>query len=500
MESKKKLTLIFILLALVIVPNHGQTKIAVLSDTHVMAPELVVNDGSAWQKALDGERKLLDYSAEIYDLLIDKYLEEKPDMLLITGDLTKDGELASHRYVLEGLEKLRKAGIAVYVIPGNHDLGTYNAYVFDGDERGRAEVIDAETFKEMYRYYGYGSMSKRESTTLTYACEPLDGFALIGIDSGSGGSLSDTTLDWVCQHAKQARSSGKQVIAMMHHSLFPHVTGMEHLLGSYHVKDHENVRNRLVDAGVRIILTGHVHFSDIAKDYNANLTDSIYDVNSGSPISYPCDYREMTLSKDLSQLTINTGHIITLPSSSDFKSTAKSRLQEFTRRYASSMFGNELFGAILTSMIVIHAEGNENNSTDAKNLLNLFKAGSSVLRSNSSLTNKLASRGMTWDDVDATLNSMLKDLSHYGEEGREDQTDDLNLTIHLPDLSSIEKLRGDVDQNGLVNIADVIALIEILFDEFATFDRETADIDSNGIVNVTDVIFLINIILGYSSE
>lgn len=500
MESKKKLTLIFFLLALVMVSIHGQTKIAVLSDIHVMSPDLVVNDGSAWQNAIDGERKLLDYSAEIYDYLIEKYLEEKPDMLLITGDLTKDGELASHRYVLEGLEKLRKAGIAIYVIPGNHDLGTSNAYVFDGDDRRKAEVIDATTFEEMYHYYGYDSMSKRESTTLTYACEPLDGLLLIGIDSGNGGFLSDITLDWVCQQATQARASGKQVIAMMHHSLFPHVTGMEHLLGSYHVKDHENVRNRLADAGVRVLLTGHVHFSDIAKDYNANLTDSIYDVNTGSPISYPCDYREMTLSQDLSQLTINTGHITTLPSNADFKNTAKSKLQEFTRRYASSMFGNELFGVILTSMIVIHAEGNENSSTNAKSLLSLYKTGSSILKSNSSLTTKLASRGMTWDDVEVTLNSMLKDLSHYGEEEREDQTDDLNLTINLPDVSSIGNLRGDIDKNGLVNIADVIALVDILFDEYATFDRETADIDGNGIVNVTDVICLINIILGNSSD
>ena len=118
--------------------------------------------------------------------------------------------------------------------------------------------------------------------------------------------------------------------------MFPHVNGMEKLSSSYHVKGYENVRNRLVDAGIRIILTGHVHISDIAKDYNLTLTDSIYDVNSGSTISYPCDYRELTLSEDRSQLSIQTGHITSLPSDSDFMNTAKIRFQDFVKNYASS--------------------------------------------------------------------------------------------------------------------------------------------------------------------
>lgn len=479
------------------IPSYAQTKIAVLSDIHVMAPELVVNDGTAWQNALGGERKLLDYSAEIYDVLIEKYLADKPDMLLITGDLTKDGELASHQYVLAGLDKLRKAGIAVYVIPGNHDRGTSNAYIFDGDERSKAEVADATAFESMYHDYGYNSASIRESTSLTYACEPVNGLVLIGIDSGNDGSLTDATLNWVCQQAKKARSKGKQVLAMMHHPLFPHVNNLDRFLGSYRVNDYEEVKDRLTDAGIHVILTGHVHISDIAKDYNTALTDSIYDVNTGCTISYPCDYRELTLSKDMRRLTVNTGHVASLPSDEDFSNTAKTRLQTFAKKYASSMFGNELFVNILTNMIIIHAEGNENRSIDAKSLINMYKLGSSTLKSNSSITAKLSSRGMTWDDAEATLYSMLKDLSWYSVEGHENQTNDLKLTINLPDLSQyMEKLRGDVDRNGLVNIADVIALIEILFDELLPYDMDTADVDGNGTVNVTDVTCLINIILG----
>ena len=108
---------------------QAQTKIAVLSDIHVMSPELLVNDGTAWQNFLNSDRKLLDYSHEVYDVLIEKFLADKPNILLITGDLTKDGEKLSHQYVVAGLDRLREVGIHVYVIPGNHELQTSRMYI-----------------------------------------------------------------------------------------------------------------------------------------------------------------------------------------------------------------------------------------------------------------------------------------------------------------------------------------------------------------------------------
>ena len=498
---KKRLNRIILCILAIIatISVHAQTKIAVLSDIHVMSPELIVNDGTAWQKFLASDRKLLDYSQEVYDVLIEKFLASKPDILLITGDLTKDGEMASHQYVVAGLERLREAGVRVYVIPGNHDRGTENAFIFDGDNRTKAEVASASDFEKLYQNYGYNSASVRESTTLTYACEPVEGLVLIGIDSGNNGSLSTTTLNWVCLQAQKARNEGKQVIAMMHHPLFPHVNNLEKFMGSYRVNDHENVRNRLIDSGIRVILTGHVHMSDIAKDYNANLTDSIYDVNTGSSISYPCEYRVMTLSEDMKLLSIRTGHVTSLPSDEDFGNTAKTRLQGYAQKYASSITSNEMFVNILTAMITLHAEGSENRSSDARSLISLYKMGSSVLKNNASLTAKLKARGLTWEDAEATMYSMLEDKSSYGVEGREDQTNDLRLDIEMPDMQNpISTLRGDINRDGVVNIVDVVALVNIVLDLPLSYnyDMEAADLDGNGVINITDAINLLNIIMG----
>lgn len=65
-------------------------KIAVMSDTHYLSPHMI-KDTSDYTDALNSDRKLLTESSEINLKLLDAVREDKPDILLISGDLTKDG-------------------------------------------------------------------------------------------------------------------------------------------------------------------------------------------------------------------------------------------------------------------------------------------------------------------------------------------------------------------------------------------------------------------------
>lgn len=436
----------------------AQTKIAVITDTHVLAPELLINKGTAWEDEVNNDRKLIDYSQEVFDYLVDKFKTDKPDLLLISGDLTKDGEKVSHQYVLNGLNELNAAGVKVYVIPGNHDIGG-KARAFDGDNAIDVENIDSAKFATLYADYGY-SGTERDANSLSYACEPITGLVLIGIDSHRG-SLSETTLDWVCQQANKAWKEGKQVIAMMHHPLFPHVLGVDRLGSSFNISGYEMVRNRLANAGIRVILTGHIHISDIARDWNADLTKDIYDVNTGSVISYPCDYRIMTLSNDLQTLDITTESITTLPSDSKFGATAKTRFHDSIEKlindkinstgYAvavNSFFSDELKDAV--NAAIIHAEGNEikakvNGKTATKYYIGVVDG----IRSNffykvvsKYVDNALSDEGLTWDDIYNIIYSLMDDTSQFGTE-RADTTDDRTLSISMPDLTEGLTLAGD---------------------------------------------------------
>lgn len=59
-------------------------------------------------------------------------------------------------------------------------------------------------------------------------------------------------------------------------------------------------------------------------------------------------------------------------------------------------------------------------------------------------------------------------------------------------------LRGDVDGNGMVDVDDVNATINLilLYDQYRDKYPGSADLDGNGMVDVDDVNVLINIILG----
>ena len=123
----RKCSFLFLLLVLPLLVSAGQMdmpktkRIVVFSDPHVMAPELLVSEGEAWTNYLSGQQKMVDYSQALFDEMVAKIKDEiKPDLVLITGDLTKDGEQLSHKYVVNKLDELYAVGIPTLVIPGNH--------------------------------------------------------------------------------------------------------------------------------------------------------------------------------------------------------------------------------------------------------------------------------------------------------------------------------------------------------------------------------------------
>lgn len=182
-------------------------KIIVVSDPHVMAEELLVNNGMAFKNYLSSRKNMVDYSTAIFDKIVAEIIAmyPKPELVLLLGDLSKDGELASHQYVKKKLDDLKDAGIPSLVIPGNHDYGKRSTCVYyDGDSTCAAancvrfgsaenslETIYADYgFKTYYKGAAIASMSverESEQSTLTYACEPIDDLVIIGIDCGNTG-------------------------------------------------------------------------------------------------------------------------------------------------------------------------------------------------------------------------------------------------------------------------------------------------------------------------
>ena len=92
-----------------------EKKIVVATDMHYFAEKLAGNRCDSFVgMARGGDGRVLEYGWEVMDAFLDDTKKEDPDLLILSGDLTLDGEKASHEELAELLEGLSEAGIEVY--------------------------------------------------------------------------------------------------------------------------------------------------------------------------------------------------------------------------------------------------------------------------------------------------------------------------------------------------------------------------------------------------
>ncbi|MDR1122362.1 MAG: metallophosphoesterase [Dysgonamonadaceae bacterium] len=290
--------------------------IAVWSDVHLMAPSLL--DGLSGTAAGRSDKMLYESEALLdaaFELL--KLRETQPDMLIIPGDLTSNGEKASHELLAQKLGEINAyfPGIKIYVIDGNHDVNRngYAKTYANGYAEDTEWVTDAQ-FQEIYAGFGYGdSNNEYYSPKLSdygansYVARPADGFTLIAIDvdNHSDGIFSGELLDWVIKKAREAQERDDAIIAVMHHGLVPHLTVEPKYWGDHLVQDYEAISQALADAGIHWIFTGDMHANDIAL-LTTEAGNTIYDIETGSLVTYPSPVRYVALTKNGGKETIHS--------------------------------------------------------------------------------------------------------------------------------------------------------------------------------------------------
>ncbi|MBR4828329.1 MAG: metallophosphoesterase [Muribaculaceae bacterium] len=332
--------------------TNNTLKIAIISDLHVMSPELLVNDGQAFEEYLNRDRKMLRESAEILETLVGDILDIHPQIVLVTGDLTKDGELKSHRLVAQQLKRLIDAGIQVLVTPGNHDINNPDARIYDGDTATPAETITRNQFAEIYKEMGYDSQSRRDPDTLSYCRDVTDNFTILSIDAcmdrlntfvsrgdardhcKTSGRLESSTQQWLVKQAAQATADGKRVIAMMHHHLVPHFH-MEEMLAAPYMVDNAGVFcQQLIEAGVHVIFTGHLHISDISQTTQRH--GNMVEIATAAAVGYPCQWRIANCNIPGGKLQLRSCTLHSLPSDPDFGEHAR---ETFSQCIPSMTYG-----------------------------------------------------------------------------------------------------------------------------------------------------------------
>ena len=459
----------------------AQKRLFVISDPHVISPELVA-DKEAFAKEQATSIKMTDKSCELMQALVDTILQQRPDAVLIPGDLTMQGARASHLTVQGYLKQLREAGIKVYVIPGNHDVNNRNAVRYDGASTTSVPSVTSEEFAAIYSDMGYGEGVERDAASLSYACEPIEGLCLIAIDdnntiardtkpTASTNGIPASTEEWVWQQAAKAQAEGKQVIAMMHHQLVEHFDKQSKVVVEAAVDEASVLRDAFISHGIRLVLTGHMHLSNVTTYKNAEMADSLVEITTGAPIVYPCHYRMIDVSPDRSEFKVTTGKLSNISGyDGDFQDYARERIlasskgtfeslirrhwsriskkmenyvdyfegRNFTQEYTSEFLYGIMKGTFDRAELFI-LEGNEGQAGAADVIYDslvvcLDTVIDSLMPGRDSFSTAIIKAGIIYmaeENAGDVFRSVLTDCTNYGTDAA-NVTDDLSPRIVLP--------------------------------------------------------------------
>ena len=359
----KNLKLSYLLMMIIIVASCTKDpdsladrtiKIAAIPDIHYTHPLLLpdnIEDSPSLVQYLGLDRKLLEISDPIFRKVLSELISEKPDILLIPGDLTKDGELIGHEVVKDLLEDLENKGIKVFVVPGNNDILNSDAFSFSTEPPVPVDNITPEQFAEIYGNFGYYEALYRDENTLSYICEPYSNLWILGIDNIKytttengikiSGEISPATLAWIEDKMIEARQKNINVLAMMHYGIIEHYAGQKKVEPL--ITDSQNSVIALINAGIRFMFTGHYHANDIVEFTYEGKT--LYDIQTGSLVTPPSTYRIMELDENF--LNIESKRVTDinaqLPGGVSFltysDANITSRLNSFFTYYLHKMFG-----------------------------------------------------------------------------------------------------------------------------------------------------------------
>ena len=301
-------------------PQDMNLRIAVMSDLHYLSPDMIA-DTEDFEHAFNSDRKLLKESSSVLHEMLERVRADKPDILLVSGDLTKDGEQECHAALAKQLQQLQQdvPGLKIYVINGNHDIRNYNAKNFNTAD-GKAVPAtrtEPEDFKRIYDFVysdptvlaTFTPAEGNKAGGLSYVARPVEGLTVIAMDTcryssdntsngddehETSGAISADLEKWVIEQTAAAKARGDLVIGLEHHGLVPHFDVEPTILPMYLVNDYERIAQEYADAGMSAVFTGHMHAIDIAA-MTTKAGNTFYDIETGSALTYPCPIRFVDL-------------------------------------------------------------------------------------------------------------------------------------------------------------------------------------------------------------
>jgi 3',5'-cyclic AMP phosphodiesterase CpdA len=277
-------------------------RFAIVSDLHIALPHTIWDHPSRFH--------LVEVSIPALENVLEHLIQLDLDFLLLPGDLTQHGEPENHAWLQKRLSELP---FPAYVIPGNHDVP-----VIEADKQS----IAFSDFPYYYQKFGYINPKQ-----IYYTNELLPGVRLIALNSNSFndqgqqiGRLDNSQLLWLQEVL--AGVGDELVLVMIHHNVVEHLPNQSrHPMASrYMLENAPELLQILRRYNVKLVFTGHLHVQDVAYE------SGVYDITTGSLVSYPHPYRVLEYHQDKygrEWLEICSHRVESVPQFPDLQSTSR---------------------------------------------------------------------------------------------------------------------------------------------------------------------------------
>ncbi len=287
----------------------GKTKLAFISDIHYYSPQLGT-EGRAYEIRSGSDQKCLAESGAVVDAAFDLLKKSDIDALVISGDITNNGERCSHEEMRVKCDAFLKEK-PLYLITSTHDWCTNgNPRRFVGNEVFHdVPALDAAALDAFYADIGEDkvvSAYQNDHGFHSRCYQVSDALRLLAVNDdadGPGGSsgYSEAHLCWMEEQIRAAKTAGCNVIATEHHLLLHNVAAL--INKGQSIGDNFTVAARLADAGLRLMFVGHSHFQR-TTEFVSPAGNKITQVNVGSLCGYPAPINYVTVENGVAHLKV----------------------------------------------------------------------------------------------------------------------------------------------------------------------------------------------------
>lgn len=241
----------------------------VISDTHLIADSLHDHGQAFSQMQKTSQGKDLYYQETALSAFVRMAQKKKPAAIIVTGDVTFNGERVSAEKFAEIFKPLKETQLLV--IPGNHDIYDGWAREFRGKKQYYAGQISPRMWRNIFKT-SYENAVSVDDKSLAYSVQLNPDYLLILADSNDYGKEEATTAPatagflgreqrrWIKAQLQYAGENNLQVIFCMHHNLYAHNPAVNK---GYVVDDYRELRKLLAQYNVKLVFSGHIHAQNI---------------------------------------------------------------------------------------------------------------------------------------------------------------------------------------------------------------------------------------------